>query len=523
MDAETYAAGGGRGRTHEDRKEPVTMTFEPNEYSPNSSPSRRPKPSRLQALAESNNTFFSNLHQEQAHCRHHRQQSAPDFRVPARTPSPTSRARHRSPDMSLTGDGRRSSSRRRQQQQQQQLQQESSPGRFGGWLNTPNAADSTGTGGVGGCVSPDTTPTPKSATPSRLGFFASLTKQLSTPTPSTPSTPSITVTSSAVDRNARATADELLNLDVDTALCPSSSAADRSDAFSPAAYKNLQMNATGLLRRMQDAYRARTIAYKEAVAEREAQREEAEETELRVRSLRTQLESMAEKAQEQELAMRRLVAELRFERSAREEEREGERRERRRLEGEVEKLKERERVAEGEGEGEGEGPLITEDLCVEEAQGRKRWRKSDGTVGSDLSIDTDAESAESESIFSRSRSPTTMTCATESEMNAELLSVRTPPVGAVAQGQGQKKSVTTPQLTAFQRLVKGISGDGTAANGSVGGVVEECSNCRGQDSSVAWDTVSLLRDENRGLKHRVAELETVVDAALDVVNSIGLS
>ncbi|KAI1448450.1 hypothetical protein F5Y02DRAFT_308392 [Annulohypoxylon stygium] len=503
MDTERYAAGGDRGRRthHEDGEEqqPITMTFEPNEYSPNSSPSRRPQPSRLQALAESNNAFFSNLHQEQAHCRHHRQQSAPDFHPGARTPSPTSRARHRSQDiMPLTGDGRRSSSRRRQ---------DNSPGRFGGWLNTPNAGDNASI--VSG-VSPDTTPTPKSATPSRLGFFASLTKQLTT-TPS-PATPDITVTASTstIDPNARATADELLNLDVETALYPSPT--DR-DTFSPAAYKNLQLNAAGLLHKMQDAYRARTIAYKEIVAEREVQREEAEETELRVRSLRTQLESMAEKAQEQELAMRRLVAELRFERSAREEERDFEKKERVRLEREVERMRE-------ERDGGGEGPLITEDLCVDEAQGRKRWRKSDGTVRSDLSIDTDAESAESESIFSRSRSPTAMTSATESEVNAELLSVRTPPVGMVVQGQ---KKVTTPQLTAFQRLVKGISGDGTGVNGGVGGVVEECSNCRGQDSSVAWDTVSLLRDENRGLKHRVAELEVVVDGALDVVNGIGLS
>lgn len=304
MDTERYAAGGDRGRRthHEDGEEqqPITMTFEPNEYSPNSSPSRRPQPSRLQALAESNNAFFSNLHQEQAHCRHHRQQSAPDFHPGARTPSPTSRARHRSQDiMPLTGDGRRSSSRRRQ---------DNSPGRFGGWLNTPNAGDNASI--VSG-VSPDTTPTPKSATPSRLGFFASLTKQLTT-TPS-PATPDITVTASTstIDPNARATADELLNLDVETALYPSPT--DR-DTFSPAAYKNLQLNAAGLLHKMQDAYRARTIAYKEIVAEREVQREEAEETELRVRSLRTQLESMAEKAQEQELAMRRLVAELRFER-----------------------------------------------------------------------------------------------------------------------------------------------------------------------------------------------------------------
>ncbi|KAI1213489.1 uncharacterized protein F4807DRAFT_267784 [Annulohypoxylon truncatum] len=510
---EAYAADGDRGRTHEYR-EPITMTFEPNECSPTSSPPPR-QSSRLRALAESNNALLSNVQQQHHQQNHHhqRQQSAPDLYAEARTPSPASRARHRSQDMPFTGDGR--GSRR---------QDDNSPGKFGGWLNAPSVGEGSGNGSSGGIVvSPDTTPTPKSATPSRLGFFGWLT----TPSPSTSTNPNITITPSHNDANdpstststGRATADELLNLDVDAALYPSP--ADR-DVFSPAAYKNLQQNASGLLRRMQDAYRARTIAYKEVVAEREAQREEADETELRVRSLRAQLESMAEKAQEQELAMRRLVAELRFERSAREEERQEERKERARLEREVEGFRRREMEVGmgGEKDGDGglaEGPLITEDLCVDEEHERKRWRKSDGTVRSDLSIDTDAESAESESIFSRSRSPTAMTSATESEVNAELLSVRTPPV-SVSQGQ-KKVATTTPQLTAFQRLVKGISGDGANAGAGVDG----CSNCRGQDSSVAWDTVSLLRDENRGLKHRVAELEVVVDGALDVVNGIGLS
>jgi hypothetical protein len=37
---------------------------------------------------------------------------------------------------------------------------------------------------------------------------------------------------------------------------------------------------------------------------------------------------------------------------------------------------------------------------------------------------------------------------------------------------------------------------------------------------MAWDTVGLLRDENRGLKRRVEELETGVGAALDLVNGL---
>lgn len=58
------------------------------------------------------------------------------------------------------------------------------------------------------------------------------------------------------------------------------------------------------------------------------------------------------------------------------------------------------------------------------------------------------------------------------------------------------------------------SGDGGGAYG--------CRKCQGQDSSVAWDTVSLLRDENKGLKHRVAQLEVAVDGALDLVNGIAM-
>ncbi|KAI2468541.1 hypothetical protein F4781DRAFT_432218 [Annulohypoxylon bovei var. microspora] len=488
MDIDVYAADGDRGRTLEYR-EPITMTFEPQEYY---SPSPR-QPSRLQALAESNNASLFNV-------QHQRQQSVPNLYAETRTPSPASRPRQQSQGMPFTGDGR--GVRR----------QDNSPGRFGGWLNTPPPAGDAHAG-----ASPDTTPTPKSATPSRLGFFASLTTRLTTT--QSPTTPHIIINGDTSNPGGRDTDDELCNMDVEAALYPR--AADR-DAFSPAAYKNLQAQAAGLLRRMQDAYRARTVALREAAAERGAQTEEAEETELRVRSLRAQLESMAGKAQEQEMAMRRLVAELRFERSAREEERGRERAERERerergrrenenendgdRDGDSEKERERER------EREADGPLITEDLCVDEEHERKRWRKSDGTVRSDLSIDTDGESAESESIFSRSRSPTAMTSATDSEVNAELLSVRTPP-----QNQNQKKAAT-PQLTTFQRLVKGISGDGTGADGGVDG----CSNCRGRDASVAWDTVSLLRDENRGLKHRFAELEVVVDGALDVVNGIGM-
>ncbi|KAI1144169.1 hypothetical protein F5Y05DRAFT_401273 [Hypoxylon sp. FL0543] len=479
METEAYAAPVERERTPGHRS--PTMSFEPHDFS---SPAPLRSPGRLTVSAESINPLLSNL-------QHQRQQSAPSLPLsgagtPPRSPR-IDQVRRQSQGMPFTGDAR--GGRR---------PDNNSPGRFGGWLSAPSTS--------GDGPSPDTTPkskrsvtadtTPKSATPSRFGFLASsmsaLTTRLTNQTATTPAS------ASEID-------DELCNMDVEAALFPASGSPADRDTFSPAAYKNLQVNAVGLLHRMQEAYRERTAALREAAAEREAQREEMEETELRVRHFKTQLENMAAKAAEQEMAMQRLVAELRFERTARQEEQEQER--------QRERERERERVTREKmlAEGETEGPLITEDLCVDEEEERKRWRKSDGTVRSDLSIDTDADSAESESIFSRSRSPTAMTSITESE-NADRLSVRTPPPPPTTTTTLRPKPA--PQLTTFQKLVKGISGEGSGADG--------CSNCRGRDSSVAWDTVSLLRDENKSLKHRVAQLEVVVEGALDVVNGIGL-
>jgi hypothetical protein len=65
-------------------------------------------------------------------------------------------------------------------------------------------------------------------------------------------------------------------------------------------------------------------------------------------------------------------------------------------------------------------------------------------------------------------------------------------------------------------LFKGISSDSPKEANTT----SSCGNCEGQSVSVAWDTVSLLKDENKGLKERVSELETAVEGAIDVVNGV---
>ncbi|KAI1429389.1 hypothetical protein F5Y12DRAFT_782091 [Xylaria sp. FL1777] len=442
--------------------EPPTLTFGPNEETPS-------KPTTLLAT----NSIESNT--AWTHRQHQRQQSAPNLsarrpNAPSFPPSQISNNRH-SQGMPLTGDGRGGNS----------------PGRPRGWrsgTSTPVEYDAS--------PSPHqprtaTDTTPKSTAQSRFGFIASSVSAFTSRMTSPTQTP------------AR-TDDELCDLDIEAALFPALSPSD-SDVFSPAAYKNLQTNATGLLHRMQNAYRQRTIALREMQAEREAQREEMEEMELRTRNFKSQLEKMAAKAAEQEKAMQQLMAELQAEKRARHEER-------------VSKMV----LA-------AEGSVITEDLCVDEDE-RKRWRASSSTVKSDLSIDTDGDStAESESIFSRSRSPTAMTCATstetESVMDVPPSVLLHPRAAAVAAKQPKSTQQQQQQLTAFQRLVKGISAikEESGGGGDNGGS-DGCRNCRGRDASVAWNTVSLLRDENIALKQRVAQLDVAIEGALDVVNGL---
>lgn len=302
--------------------------------------------------------------------------------------------------------------------------------------------------------------------------------------------------------------EELLHMNVEEALFPTGSQGNNKDAFSPAAFKNLQTQATGLLTRLQTAYRQKSQALAELEKEREADRDELEEAETRATHLKLQLEDMAHKASEQEQRMKQLMEELAFERRSR---------------GELEKSAfAKQRLSPGGLHSEA-GSTISEDLEVEDEEMQKRkWRKSNGT---DTSFETDDDSIsfEGDSVFSRPRSPSASTTTTTrgvdtgsiidmpmttpSSVRGSMYSAKRTSVQSI---QSNRRS--TQQMSTFQKLMKGISGDGT----------DGCRNCKGQDASIAWDTVGLLRDENKGLKQRVGELEDCLEGALDVVNGIGL-
>lgn len=287
-------------------------------------------------------------------------------------------------------------------------------------------------------------------------------------------------------------ADELIDLDIQSALFPTSDGA----TFSPAAFKNLQMTATGLLKKFQEAYKARTYELRELKQEQDVQAEEVDEADVRARHLKMQLEDMARKAAEQEEQINSLLQELTQEKQLR--------------------LKEQSAVAASE------TSTLNEDLEAEVDQKKRHWRRSDATTKSDTSLDTDEESIGDVSVFSRSRSPTAPNSIAEEESISPLEAPTTVPKTYVLGpsylvGPSRPARSSSSQMGAFQKLFKGAS---SASPRDDDLLLSKCRKC--QDATVAWDTVNLLKYENKGLKERVEELESTVESVLDVVNGLNI-
>jgi hypothetical protein len=272
-----------------------------------------------------------------------------------------------------------------------------------------------------------------------------------------------------------------MNLDIEKGLFPNGVPVEGT-AFSPSAFKNLQMNATGLLSKFQAAYEQRTAEFRELQAERDLQESNKSEAELKVEQLEKQLEEQSTIMAERDAMIEYLLSQLAHEKDRIDNTSNGE----------------KENITSA-------ASIVSEDLGVDEDRLR-RWRKSTSTSSDDESVDE-------VSVFSRSRSPTFSTTISE--------------VSPVTAPAAQAKPVTlepprvarnsVPQMSPFQKLIRGMSSEKPKP-----ATTSTCLNCQGQNASMAWDTVNLLKDENKGLKDRVEELETAVEGALDAVNGIGL-
>ncbi|KAL1843668.1 hypothetical protein VTJ49DRAFT_368 [Mycothermus thermophilus] len=477
---------------------------------------------------------------------HRRQNSFPNLLPLAfrsRTPSPTRKTHERSgsEQMPYTGDGRRSGNAAAAGPRGASL----GAGGLASWLSGSPKTVSTSThtqtrqAPANHAAAADPT-TPKSSNGANMTTASRFISALSSRF-----TQSQTADTNPAHDDNDSAYNDLCNLNLEAALFPhaattSPTSPPRGEAFSPAAYKNLHMNALGLLGRFQSACRAQTAALREVRAEREAQRDELEAAVTRAQHLKLQLEDMARLSQEQEREMKALAEEL-----------EAERRRRRALEKSAllppPSVVSYASSAAGGGDGKGamseRESMVSEDLGVDEDRRRRRRRKTAGSKRGDRTSwksngssshtmeddydddDTDEdESAESESVFSRCRSPALTTHGygpTDATSLAPADEAGTPhmmakqPTPRPVNAPGSVTTTPKQPMSAFQKIFKGFSGGEMAE-------VTSCTNCRGQDSSVAWDTVSLLRDENRELKRRVGELEVAVEGALDAVRGIGL-
>ncbi|KAF5024955.1 hypothetical protein F66182_2969 [Fusarium sp. NRRL 66182] len=372
---------------------------------------------------------------------------------------PIGPSRPLSVDMSFTGDKRPAVARSRASLPA--VAEEPARNRLPTWFSRPNVPSSPST------AAPEPQPrrascsSTKSSTPtglSRFNFFGALS-----PTAASPS---------------EAQNEALMELDIEKGLFPNGVPAEGT-AFSPSAFKNLQMNATGLLSKFQAAYEQRTAEYKHLLAERDAQVFTRSEAEVKVEQLAKQVEDQASQMAERDAMIEYLLNQL-----AREKGRAYE-----------EANSEKENVTSG-------ASIMSEDLGIDEDR-LKRWRKSTSTSSDDESVDEI-------SVFSRSRSPTM------SEISPVIVPVAIQPKPVTLEPPRAARG-SNPQMNTFQKLIRGISSEKPKPASPA-----TCTNCQGQTASMAWDTVNLLKDENKGLKDRVEELETAVEGALDVANGLGL-
>ncbi len=324
------------------------------------------------------------------------------------------------------------------------------------------------------------------ATSSPFSFFTSKT-----------STPKPLCTSSGAD-------DELIQLDINTALFPGGPA----DPFSPSSFHNLLQNAEGLLRRFQAAYQLQRIAMHDIAAESGARREELEEAEVRARHLKIQLDDMAAKVADRDSAIRKLETELSSERHLR------------RVKGEEARRQNLILASRPSGVSLGEGAQISL------SETRQAKRDSDLSLASDSGFESEDDSS-AESVFSIILGPTspgvTVSSASSTTSPDPFHRIALPPVAATATAPSNRPDLGPHRTSTFQKLLKGFSiacpekrRDSADSNAR-----SSCSNCHGGSAAEAWNVVSVLQGENKGLKDRIEDLEQAVEGCLDVVGALG--
>ena len=294
--------------------------------------------------------------------------------------------------------------------------------------------------------------------------------------------------------------DELLQLDINTALFPGGP----PDPFSPSSFHNLLTNAEGLLRRLQAAYKLRTVSLHEMTSKDAAQREELDEADMRARHLKLQLDDMAATVAERDEAVRVIKEELASERQQRRDE---------------EEARKRSIILVGKPPVQPQPSDGARPRGLPSRQPKKR--ESNGTIASDSGFESEDDCSSAETVFSRRHgmvSPTTNMSSASGPTSPEPLQ-HTSPISS-PQAPTLRPTLGPRRPSTFQKILQGLST--TTANevrlpDDTDAGHWRCANCHGGHAAEAWSVVGVLRDENQGLKRRVGELEGAVDGCLGIV------
>lgn len=285
--------------------------------------------------------------------------------------------------------------------------------------------------------------------------------------------------------------DELLNLDVTAALFPPGS----SDLNDQGAFDTLRNNADNIVRQLQGAYKQRTFALYEAMADKDETQEELEETKTLMAHLKTQLDGMAERVFQQDKAIKSMAEDLEQERQ----------------------LRQKENEAHCHFVVKPADDDTNSDLGGElRAPTTNFKRASNCTLASDSGFESGDESI-ADSVFSRESIGSPRSTITAPSPNLSQIALPTPTSAPMMPAQKDRNPIATPRShqSAYDRVLKGIASSGLTRSRK--GNISNCTNCHGVPASEAWGALGVLKDENKGLKVRVGELEMVIDDCLSVV------
>ena len=284
--------------------------------------------------------------------------------------------------------------------------------------------------------------------------------------------------------------DEFLNLDITAALFPPGS----SNLSDQEAFDALRKNADNLIRRLQAAYKQRTFALHEAMADKNEKQEELEETKTRVGHLKTQLDGVADKVLQQDKAMKAMADELEQEKQLRQRDDEAHRHSIMLV-----------RSSEEE----------TNDLGSDLRTPQMNLKRA-----SNCTLDSGFESGDesvADSVFSRDGIGSPASTVTVPSPCPSQIMLSPPTSSPMMPLPKESKPDAAPPVrqSAYDRVVKGLASTGLA--NSLKGSSSKCTICYGVPASEAWTVLGVLKDENKGLKGRLGELETVIDDCLGLV------